>query len=66
VGVVCQPSTFSSLEIGYIYENNQAWPVQEVELPLWAHGEGGDQPLDFGFRFKANNKWFNVQASSIP
>jgi len=33
----------------------------QVDLPLWAHGEGGEQPTDFAFRFKANNDWFHVQ-----
>jgi hypothetical protein len=41
VGVVSQPSTFTSLELGYVYENGRAHPVQEVELPLWRHNEQG-------------------------
>jgi len=36
-------------------------PVQEVDLPLWQHGENGADPKDFGFRFKAGGKWYEVQ-----
>ena len=61
VGVVCQPSTFTSLEIGYVYKNGECLPVQEVDLPLWAHGEGGEDPKDFAFRFKAGDQWHYIQ-----
>ena len=52
IGVVSQPSTFSSLELGYVCTpNGRCLPVQEVDLPLWQHGEGGSDPKDFAFRF---------------
>ena len=52
IGVVSQPSTFSSLELGYVCTpNGRCLPVQEVDLPLWQHGEGGQDPKDFAFRF---------------
>ena len=35
MGIVCQPSTFSSLELGYAYTpQGQCLPVEEVDLPL--------------------------------
>ena len=62
IGVVSQPSTFSSLELGYVCtQDGRCLPVQEVDLPLWKHGEGGKDPKDFGFRFKADNVWHNIQ-----
>ena len=62
IGVVCQPSTFSSLELGYVYTpQGQCLPVQEVDLPLWRHGEGGNHPTDFGFKFKAGDIWHDIQ-----
>lgn len=62
IGVVCQPSTFSSLELGYVYTpQGQCLPVQEVDLPLWRHGEGGIHPTDFGFKFKAGDIWHDIQ-----
>ena len=36
-------------------------PVQEVDLPLWHHGEGGSHPTDFGFKFKAGDVWHDIQ-----
>ncbi len=66
VGVVSQPSTFSSLELGYAYTpQGQCLPVEEVDLPLWQHGEGGDHPKDFGFRFKAGGEWHEVQVVKL-
>ena len=64
IGVVSQPSTFSSLELGYVCtEEGRCLPVQEVDLPLWKHGEGGKDPKDFGFRFKADDVWHHIQVS---
>ncbi len=57
-----QPTTFSSLELGYVYTpQGQCLPVEEVDLPLWQHGESGADPKDFGFRFKAGGEWHEVQ-----
>ena len=62
IGVVSQPSTFSSLELGYVCTpEGQCLPVQEVQLPLWQHGENGQDPKDFAFRFKANDEWHHIQ-----
>ena len=62
IGVVCQPSTFSSLELGYVCTpEGQCFPVQEVDLPLWQHGEDGQDPKDFAFRFKADDQWHHIQ-----
>ena len=62
MGVICQPGTFTSLELGYIYTpDGRCLPVQEVDLPLWTHGEGGRDPKDYGYRFKAGGEWHQVQ-----
>ncbi len=61
-----QPSTFSSLELGYVYTpQGQCLPVEEVDLPLWQHGESGADPKDFGFRFKAGGEWHEVQVINV-
>ncbi len=66
IGVVCQPSTFSGLELGYVYSRDgQCLPVQEVDLPLWSLGEDGKDPKDFGFRFKAGDEWHYIQVRLI-
>lgn len=63
--MVSQPSTFSNLELGYVcYPDGKCLPVQEVDLPLWKHGENGADPKDFGFRFKANEQWHHIQVPS--
>ena len=40
-------------------------PVQEVDLPLWRHGEGGNHPKDFGFKFKAGDVWHDIQVTNF-
>jgi hypothetical protein len=67
MGVVSQPICFTELEIGYVYsaDGKKCIPVQEVDLPLWKHGEGGNDPKDFGFRFKAGNIWHDVQVKVL-
>ena len=61
-----QPSTFSSLELGYVYTpKGECLPVQEVDLPLWRHGEGGNHPKDFGFKFKAGDIWHDIQVNKF-
>ncbi len=63
---MCQPSTFTTLELGYVYENGRAYPVQEVDLPLWQHAENGaQQPREWAFRFKAADKWHDVQVKVL-
>ncbi len=65
MGVVCQPTTFTQLELGYIFKEGKVLPVQEVDLKLWAHGEmTGKDPKDFGFRFKAGGEWHDVQVEN--
>ena len=66
IGVVSQPCTFSSLELGYVCTpEGQCLPVQEVDLPLWQHGEDGQDPKDFAFRFKAEDQWHYIQVSIL-
>ena len=56
---------YISLEVGYVCtQDGRCLPVQEVDLPLWKHGEGGKDPKDFGFRFKADDVWHNIQVLS--
>ena len=62
MGVICQPGTFTSLELGYVYTpSGHCLPVEAVDLPLWSHGEGGRDPKDYGYRFKAGGQWHQVQ-----
>ena len=35
--------------------------VQECQLEPWHLGEAGTDPGDYGFRFRAGGRWFNVQ-----
>jgi hypothetical protein len=67
MGIVCQPSTFTSLELGYVYvpeDGGKVLPVQEIDLRLWAFGEKtGQDPTDYGFRFKAGGEWHDVQVN---
>ena len=50
------------MELGYVYTpEGECLPVQEIDLPLWAHGEGGNDPKDYGFRFKAGDEWHDIQ-----
>ena len=68
MGVVCQPSTFTSLELGYAFDprTGEVLPVQEVDLRLWNFGEKtGVHPKDFGFRFRAGGEWHDVQARMV-
>jgi len=69
VGVICQPGTFSSLEIGYAYipdGGGRTVPVTEVDLPLWAFGEKtGEDPMDYSFRFKAEGVWHEVMVNVV-
>lgn len=69
MGIVSQPSTFTQLELGYAFipggkngGDGKVVPVTEVDLRLWAFGEmTGEDPKDFGFRFKADGEWHDVQ-----
>ena len=62
LGVVSQPGIFSFLELGYIYDRKgKKHPVQEVDFPIWNFGEGGVDPDDYGFRFKAGDEWYDIQ-----
>ena len=35
--------------------------LQKCDIEPWNLGEGGKDVGDYGFRFKAGGKWFNVQ-----
>lgn len=61
LGIVSQPGTFSQLELGYIYnKKGEKLPVQEVDFPIWNFGENGTDSEDYGFKFKAGNKWYEM------
>ena len=31
-----------------------------MDFPIWNFGENGSDSEDYGFRFKAGNKWYSV------
>ena len=33
---------------------------QEVDFPIWNFGENGTDSEDYGFKFKAGNKWYEM------
>ena len=61
LGVVSQPGTLSLIEMGWIYNKGRKMPVEVCQLQPWNLGEGGQDPADYGFRFKAGGEWFNVE-----
>ncbi|XP_021207156.1 uncharacterized protein LOC101744336 isoform X1 [Bombyx mori] len=62
VGVICQPSTASVFEAGWIaLPNKESYPVKWVDLKLYQHGEGGQAPKDYAFQFKAGDEEYTVQ-----
>jgi len=61
LGIVSQPGIFSFLELGYIYNRQgKKQPIQEVDFPIWDFGENGSDSDDYGFKFKAGDKWYHV------
>jgi len=66
LGIVSQPGIFSFLELGYIYDRHgKKHPVQRVDFPIWNFGEGGVDPDDYGFRFKAGDEWYDIQVDVL-
>ncbi|KAH9636746.1 hypothetical protein HF086_005069 [Spodoptera exigua] len=62
VGVVCQPSTASILELGQIaLPNGEVLPIKWVDLKLYQHGESGTAPRDYAFTFAAGDEEYTVQ-----
>ena len=59
--MVSQPGTLSLIEMGWVYNRGEKFPVQEVTLEPWNLGEGGKDVGDYGFRFRAGGEWFSVQ-----
>lgn len=55
VGVVSMPVTFSRLVVGFVTdaEAGRNYAVEEADLELYQHGEGGVPPRDYAFRFVA-------------
>uniref|UniRef100_A0A1B6DMW9 Uncharacterized protein n=1 Tax=Clastoptera arizonana TaxID=38151 RepID=A0A1B6DMW9_9HEMI len=64
VGVICQPSTNSVLEVGFVCTSKgEIYPVEWCDLKLYQHGENGVPPTDHGFIFKAGPKVYEVQVN---
>ncbi|KAM3955850.1 uncharacterized protein ACR2FA_010194 isoform 2-T2 [Aphomia sociella] len=62
VGVISQPSTASFFEAGQIaLPNGKVLPVKWVDLQLYQHGEGGQPPKEYAFRFQAGDEVYTVQ-----
>ena len=36
-----------------------------MNFPIWNFGEGGVDPDDYGFKFKAGDEWYHIQVWSI-
>jgi hypothetical protein len=50
---------FYRLELGYVYlPDGSLHALDWIKLPLWALGEGGTPPVDYGFTFKAGKCMF--------
>jgi len=66
VGVVSQLPNFSHFEIGYVYSpTNQIFPIQQVQFPLWRHGENGVTPKDYCIAFKFDGEWHELQVKIL-
>ncbi|XP_032520520.2 uncharacterized protein LOC116772433 [Danaus plexippus] len=62
VGVICQPSTATRMEVGYVVlPSGETLSVEWVEMQLYQHGEGGAAPKDYAFRIKAGDVVYIVQ-----
>ncbi|XP_050351741.1 uncharacterized protein LOC126774316 isoform X2 [Nymphalis io] len=62
VGVICQPSTATSMEAGVVgLPNGDLLPVKWVDLKLYQHGEGGTAPRDYAFRIQAGDEVYTIQ-----
>ena len=36
-----------------------------MDFPIWNFGEGGQDPEDYGFRFRAGDQWYQLQVEVI-
>ena len=69
--MVSQPGTLSHIEMGWVWlpgprgEQGTKEAVQECLLEPWHLGEGGTDPGDYGFRFRAGGRWFSVQVELV-
>ncbi|XP_045525863.1 uncharacterized protein LOC123715088 [Pieris brassicae] len=62
LGVVCQPATATSFELGMVgLPNGEVHPIEWVDFQLWQHGEGGNTPKDYAFRCKAGDTEYTIQ-----
>ncbi|XP_026487221.2 uncharacterized protein LOC113394210 [Vanessa tameamea] len=62
VGVICQPSTATSMEAGTVgLPNGEVLPIKWVDLKLYQHGEGGTAPRDYAFRIQAGDEEYTIQ-----
>ena len=51
--------------MGWIYNKGRKMAVEVCQIEPWNIGEGGRDPSDYGFRFKAGGEWFNVEVSHL-
>ncbi|XP_046660534.1 uncharacterized protein LOC124354257 [Homalodisca vitripennis] len=64
VGAICQPSTCSVLQTGYVYmPSGEMCTLEWCDFKLYQHGECGNPPKDYAFRFKAGERVFCVQVA---
>ncbi|CAG9088900.1 unnamed protein product [Plutella xylostella] len=62
VGVISQPCTASVFEAGEVaLPNGTVLPIKWVDLQLYQHGEGGEAPRDYAFRFQAGDHVYTAQ-----
>lgn len=54
VGVISQPCTTTSLEVGYVLNDNEIDAIEFCNLQLYQHAENGRPPKNYGFTFVAN------------
>ncbi|XP_072947825.1 uncharacterized protein [Epargyreus clarus] len=62
VGVICQPSTASTMEMGVVaLPNGDVLPIKWVDLKLYQHGECGSAPRDYAFNCQAGDQVYTIQ-----
>ncbi|KAF4529042.1 hypothetical protein B566_EDAN016271 [Ephemera danica] len=66
VAVVCQPSTASWMEMGFICSaEGQIEPIEWCDLELYRHGEGGTPPTDYAFQYSAGGRTRLLQVKVV-
>uniref|UniRef100_V5GU19 Uncharacterized protein n=2 Tax=Anoplophora glabripennis TaxID=217634 RepID=V5GU19_ANOGL len=64
VGVICQPSTCTYLEVGFIvHPNGKMEAIDSCDLLLYQHGENGILNKELCFTFVANGTTYEVKVN---